>query len=125
MRVKSWKVTNFAVRPAGKLDECFYCNEKLGDEHKLDCVIRRKTVVIDITIRMVRPFADDMDKDTIEFYLNDSRFCIDNILIGELENLSEQMGCLCAVTESKFVREATFEDEMEYKISIEKIRDDE
>ncbi len=34
MRVDSWKVTNDAVAPAGKSDECFYCNEKLGDEHK-------------------------------------------------------------------------------------------
>ncbi len=123
MRVKSWKVTNFAVRPAGKPDKCFYCNEKLGDEHKLDCVIRRKTVVIDITIRMVRPVVDDMDKETIEFYLNDSGFCIDNILIGELEDLSERMGCLCAVSESRFVREATPEDEKEYGCYIHKIKE--
>ncbi len=124
MRAKSWKVTNFAVRPAGKLDECFYCNEKLGNEHKSDCVIRRKTVAVDVTFRMVRVVPDYWLKEQIEYQLNNGRFCMDNIL-DELNDLSERLGCLCEVAKSEFIRDATVEDEMEYKISIEKIREKE
>ncbi len=124
MHVGSWKVTKFAVRPAGKPDKCFYCNEKLGDEHKSDCVIRERTVVVDISFRMVRAIPEDWDKEQIEFQLNDGRFCMDNIL-DELNDLSERLGCLCGVSEAQLIREATPEDEKEYKISIEKIKENE
>jgi len=124
MRVDSWKVTNDAVAPAGKPDECFCCNKKLGDEHKPDCVIRERTVVIDITFRMVRATPEDWDKEQIEFQLNNGRFCMDNIL-DELNDLSERLGCLCGVSEAELIREATPEDEKEYGISIEKIKENE
>ena len=42
------------VRPARQDGTCFYCRAPLGSQHEAGCVIRRKTVVVDITMRLVR-----------------------------------------------------------------------
>lgn len=33
-------------RPAGKPNECFYCEAKLGEEHRVGCVLRTKRVAV-------------------------------------------------------------------------------
>jgi len=110
MKRDNWIVTNYSVRPAGKSDECFYCKKKLGEEHALDCVIRSRTVIVDFTIRMVTHEPENWDKEQIEFHYNEGSWCSDNFL-DDLERRSKKMGCSCDITDAKFVREATEEDE--------------
>lgn len=33
------QVDDDGIRPAGKPDECFYCKQKIGTQHKSDCVM--------------------------------------------------------------------------------------
>lgn len=39
------------IRPAGKPDECFYCNSKVGEEHGRQCCIVTKLVRLEYTFR--------------------------------------------------------------------------
>lgn len=120
MNRKSWIVGKHAIRPAGKPDECFYCHSKLGDEHKHNCVIRKKTVVVKLEIELVRTVPEDWDKQFIEFYLNDSSSCQSNLL-GELKELSERLPneCVCGKIKGSFVREATAMDEKDQQLFID------
>lgn len=38
-------VNDSGIRPAGKQDECFYCNQKVGQLHKTDCVMISQLVI--------------------------------------------------------------------------------
>lgn len=118
MKRNNWIVTEKSVRPAGRPDECFYCNQKIGSEHKKDCVIRSKTVVVDFTIRTVMAVPEFWDEEFINFRLNERSWCVDNIL-PILEKKSEH-SCLCMHTESKFIREATEDDEEDWGITFVK-----
>ena len=41
------------IRPAGKAGECFYCNRKVGEEHKRDCVTIQKKVRVQFTVEVI------------------------------------------------------------------------
>ena len=53
MNRQDWIVEQEGVRPAGTLGECFYCQTKVGDQHKAACGIRRRTVVVKMTMEYV------------------------------------------------------------------------
>jgi hypothetical protein len=38
------------IRPAGEPDACFYCSQKVGQPHALDCVVVKKKVVVRYTV---------------------------------------------------------------------------
>lgn len=90
---------------------CGYCHVPLGDQHKADCVCRKRTVVVQATITYTILEVESSSEYDIEFHLNDSSWCVDNML-ADLEKLSEYRGCLCNSVEFKFLREATAEDEL-------------
>lgn len=117
MKRDNWIVGEYSVRPAGKPDECFYCNEKVGDPHKLDCVIRDRTFVVDVTIRMAVARPDSWSVEDIEQFFNASGWCAGNI-VDDLHRLQDVTFCLCEFTTVKFVREATEEDEDKYGIHV-------
>lgn len=99
-----------AIRPAGLQDRCFYCNQLLGTEHKSDCVIRERTIVIRATIEYVVDIPEDWDRDQVEFHRNEGSWCSSNF-INEMKTLEERIGCLCSLTDFEYIREATEEDE--------------
>lgn len=109
-------VTSNDVRPARLDGTCFYCGAALGEEHRKGCVCRRRTVVVDITFRLVREVPEDWDVEQIEFSLNESSSCASNF-IGELTDADSDEHCLCSRTTGKFIRDATKEDEEAYLIS--------
>lgn len=90
------------IRPAGKQDRCFYCNNKIGEQHKYNCVILRKKVKLrycfDIEVEM--PWY--WDKELILFNRNDGSWCASNA-IEELEKLSNDIGCLCSIFKAEFI----------------------
>ena len=110
MNRQNWIVTEKSARPAGNPDECFYCGRKIGEEHEEDCVIRKRSVVVEFTVTMVRKEPEYWDEDDIEFHYNESSWCADNF-VDDLVERNEKMGCCCFITEAKYIREATQEDE--------------
>jgi len=93
-------------RPAGRPDECFYCKQPVGEDHKADCVCRQRTVVVRFTVEAVIRLPGFWDEEQIRFRYNGSSWCASNLV----EILAEPK-CLCPFTTAEFVREATAEDE--------------
>lgn len=60
----------------------------------------RKEKIIEFTIRLPMDFSEDWDDDMIEFHLNESSWCMDNI-IDELKRYSEANGCICNICEGR------------------------
>lgn len=63
--------------------------------------------IISITIDLPMEFPEDWDDDMIEWHLNESTYCCDN-LINELQKYSKENGCICNITNCK-VRECQYE----------------
>lgn len=104
----SLKVTpEHGPRPAGKPDECFYCDAPVGEDHKPDCVLRKRVVWVKSTIRYPVLVPSDWDQYAIEFHRNDSSWCYNN-MVRELERLVEdgRMSCLCNQVSTEYDREA-------------------
>jgi len=110
MKKNYWPVTTEDERPARMDGTCFYCGIKIGGEHKQDCVIRERTIVVELRIKMVRKVPEDWDKEMIEFHMNESSSCKDNIL-SEINDMAERCGCLCSYAEGIFLGEAGPGDE--------------
>ena len=62
----------------------------------------RKDNIIIITIYLPMSFPEDWDNEMIEFHLNESAYCCDNI-INELYKYSENNGCICNIKECKLI----------------------
>lgn len=118
MKRHTWKVDTYSTRPAGKPDECFYCNVKLGGEHKQGCVIRTRTVMVRVSFDLIREVPEDWAESMVEFHMNESSSCKDN-LIEKISDQAERLGCSCGFGEASFVREATAEDEEAYALKID------
>lgn len=113
MKREDWTITETSARPMGNQDECFYCKTRIGKQHKEDCVIRSKTMVMNFTIRTVISVPEFWDDDQIEFHYNNGSWCADNLL-RELQARSDDSRCMCGITEAKVIRDANSEDEEEY-----------
>lgn len=108
------------IRPAGKPNECFYCNKKVGAPHADDCVVVTKRVLMRITTpdgsvsgNWILDVPHSFSPDSIEFRYNEGTWCANNIFDYDvswdqpnaLARLRElDIGCLCDVLEFKFVR---------------------
>ena len=80
------------IRPAGKPDQCFYCQQTVGTPHGKKCVIVTKLVEMRVTLKMngrtyrgiweVRePYS--WDARMSEFHKNESSWCANNFLNEE------------------------------------------
>ena len=118
MKRNNWEVTEDSIRPAGEIDRCFYCRENVGAQHKTDCPIRSRTVLAKVSFEVLLEVPEFWDKGNIEFfYSGEGSHCASNILdiLGEQD---ERTGCLCGVVETEYIREATQEDEQEFKMYV-------
>ncbi len=109
------KVTaDHGPRPAGKPDECFYCYEKVGANHKEDCVCFLKLVVVKVEFEYIRTVPAGFSDQAIEFGMNESSACADNLLheLSRLypDGLDDKRHCLCGRAEGKVLRDATDDD---------------
>lgn len=110
--------TNFVTedngpRPAGKPDECFYCQQPLGGEHAQDCTLRLKVVMVKIELTMPRVVPASWDTEMVDFHLNDSSWCSDNIgndIMCYLDAKEEGAPCLCGKFYGTCLGDATTED---------------
>lgn len=109
------------VRPARPDGTCFYCCQPLGHEHKVGCVIRRKTVIVAVTIQLLKSVPEDWDESMIESYMNESSSCSNNIvddIVAQQDRLGEER-CMCNFVEGKYLREATEADEQQFTVPPE------
>ena len=92
------------IRPAGKPDECFYCNQKVGTSHLSDCVILDKKIKIAYTFEIEIEVPHSWKRSDVEFHRNDSSWCASNA-IGEIEGAIERAGydCACPVMRARVV----------------------
>lgn len=119
MNRANWPVESEGIRSAS--DACFYCGEPKGGQHLEKCVIRKRTVVIDFTIRMVVAEPEDHLWKVIEGIYDDSSSCQDNILAMIGRYVENHKICACGLITTKVVREATEEDEKEYEVFVEEL----
>lgn len=96
-------------RPIGPAGHCTYCREPIGSDHKPDCVIRQRTVVLRMTIEYVASVPADWTPEQIEFHRNDSSWCCGNA-VKDIVALHDGGDCMCDRTSFEYVREATGED---------------
>lgn len=57
---------------------------------------------IEIKINLPMDFPEEWDTNEINFYLNNSSYCCDN-LINSLQEYSKKHGCICGITECKVI----------------------
>ena len=100
-------------RPAGKQDQCFYCKQPVGTEHKESCACRVKVVMVEVTMTIPRVVPAYADAGNVDFCLNDSSWCADNIetdLARYMDAKGDAAPCMCGTFHGRFLREATEED---------------
>jgi hypothetical protein len=107
------------IRPAGKPDECFYCNQKIGQPHGRECVMVEKKILIRYTIEIPIMIPHFWTKEQLEFHRNEGSWCKSN-LIRELQKYDEEQ-CLCGVTQAEYVRTIDDTPTREIRIEGEKI----
>jgi hypothetical protein len=111
-----WPVDK-GLRPAGDGKHCFYCGAEKGAQHRDGCNMRVRSVVVKVTFEYVRLVPEDWDAHMIEFHLNESSSCADNI-IEEISELAERRGCACGLQDAAYVRDASDEDEENCKTFV-------
>ena len=94
-------------RPAGPPDKCFYCGMDIGEEHAVECVCRTRSVVMRHEFEVTVDVPDSWSAEDIEFHYNQSSWCAGDA-IAEIERHGD---CLCGIFTSKYLREATENDE--------------
>lgn len=137
MVINNWPLVDEyddGIRPAGRPNECFYCGRRVGQSHRRECVIVKKTVELRVTARLGEgekatalwqidePHSWDGTK-IVKRY-NKSSWCKSNFLgvhlrdgrnrgpvtwegrdaWGELEKLYRSGDCLCTRLRFEFVR---------------------
>lgn len=99
-------------RPAGQPDRCFYCNNLIGEEHKLHCVLRTRTVVLRVAFDIVQEVPEYWTQEKMEYHYGcRGHYCADNLLITINEQAKDT--CSCDLHHAtRYIREATLEDEV-------------
>jgi len=121
MRRNNWPVEDHGIRPNGAPDKCFYCGAAKGDQHRMGCVIRSRSVVVRTIVEHTVDVPEDWERETIEF--TEGSACSDG-LITRLGTLVERLGddgCTCGMVSIEYVREADAEDEKHSKLFVENL----
>ncbi len=97
------------IRPAGKPDECFYCNRKVGEPHQQSCVCAHKKVVLRYSFEVEIDVPWSWSEEDILFHRNESTWCSNNGLreIDEQahrDNPGVEDPCPCNRFKAEFVR---------------------
>lgn len=128
MKRDNWLVTERDTRSgnggAGVPHKCFYCTAATGTEHDAECVCRRRTVVVRMTVEHIVVVPESWNSDQINFHRNDSSWCVSNAF-RQLADLSDSSGqCHCGHTEVEYLRDATEDDHELYGYGFDELLDD-
>lgn len=83
-------------------EECRYCHQPLGSDHKNDCILIKKKVKIRMTVEYEIEVPSDWDKEMVEFSRNSGSWCAGNA-IAELDELAGDNGCLCHCASFEYI----------------------
>jgi len=100
---EDWTITKDSARPAGKPSECFYCHNSLGEQHKDNCVVKSKTVIVKATIEAIVSVPECWDENKINQHYNN----------GDYYHLEPH-----SLLDVEFVRDANKDDEEFYDFSV-------
>lgn len=106
-RKNTWVVTKEDVRPARPDGTCFYCGSPVGSRHKNSCVIPKKSVIIDFTIRLPVLVPVSWDKKDVNFHYNESSWCADNLLSMIVDWQNKTGRCLCNLLDANYIQDAS------------------
>jgi hypothetical protein len=109
MSKRRFPVTQAQRAPARPDGTCFHCEVPIGGEHAAECPHRTKQVMIAATFTIPWTVPEHWDRQLIEFRLNESTFCADNLL-DDLRQLAGQHGCLCKVFTGTLVEPAAADE---------------
>lgn len=115
MKKESWPVTKKHLSLIGNTEKCTYCNSKENEEHDMDCVQRKRTVIIEMKINIAIEVPEHWGEEMINFHKNESSWCADNIL-DDLKRMRRYDGCLCSQAEFKYINEASESEHNHYKL---------
>jgi hypothetical protein len=94
-------------------DGCIYCHQPCGEPHKDDCVAFSKVVMVKVQMELPIVVPASWDDYNVDFYLNDSSWCANNIA-QDIELLDEadegNCRCLCNKFHGEYLRDATEDD---------------
>jgi hypothetical protein len=82
---KPLPVTRAAMRPASKREECFYCHQPIGADHKPECVLILKMVKVRMIVEYELDTPSSWDKEMIESYYNGEDDDKGNLPLAEFE----------------------------------------
>ena len=82
------------IRPAGPPDACLYCQRKVGERHKVECVSVVRPVVVTFQVAVDLDVAMNWDANDIKGFYNNS-WCGSNLPYVLLDMDERQDGCLC------------------------------
>ena len=106
----------------GDRGQCVYCRVPIGEQHAVGCVKRKRTVVVEVTFQYVTDYPEDFEPSSIEFQLDGSSSCKNNI-VNDLHKFTERQDwCWCAFGSAKFIREATAQDEEDWLVKVEDLK---
>lgn len=89
---------------------CYYCGGGTED-HKEDCVVLKRTVVIRATVEYVVDVPRSWDKHMIEFQRNDGSWCANNDLEALVRHINQHDDrCACQAMTFELLRDATEDD---------------
>lgn len=94
------------IRPAGKPDQCFYCNRKVGELHDISCVTVLKIVKVKYTYEIDLRVPHHWRKQDFEFHRNESGWCAENA-IDDIEEHLHKAGhnCACYVFHAEYIED--------------------
>lgn len=95
-------VTRSAMRPASYKEACFRCGQPVGSEHKPDCVMIRKKVLVRMTVEYEVSIPNHWTKEDFEFHRNEGTWCAGNV-IEELHEFAGESECLCNCTHFEYL----------------------
>src|SRR5580704_8178029 len=80
-------------------NDCLYCRGALGGPHQEDCVIIGRPVKVQMSMELIIEKPRSWDAHMIDFHLNDSSWCVDNIAADVARAFEAAAGedarCLC------------------------------
>ncbi len=98
-------VNDDGIRPAGPPDECFYCQQKVGTSHKLDCVCVSKKVRLRYSFDVEIEVPHSWTPEQIEFHRGESSWCASNA-ITELQDMfpdTDGVACPCSIFDCTYI----------------------
>jgi len=102
----SFTVTPRAARPNGSQDHCFYCNQKVGSDHKADCVMIDRKVRVSVTLEIDTWLPASYDAEVADFYFFESSWCADRIVNDITDYVASKNAagdCICEDFDLEFL----------------------